>query len=223
MRSNLGFLFAELGDFERAEEALRPRSRRPSGWASTTLATAVLHNLGHVLGLRGDLDEARRLEQRAVDSFVEQGDPRMEGVARTYLAEILVAAGDLRGRRRRGAARGRSSSRRARCASPRWPWSRARCSGRGASPRATCRRARRPPISRSSARSRRARRRCAWCWSNACEQSGACEEARGALAEARAWLLARAARISEPSWRTRFMNDVPTNAKLLASGDARSF
>ena len=54
------------------------------------------------------------------------------------------------------------------------------------------------------------------------EASGAHEESRGVLAQSRAWLLARAARISEPSWRTRFMNEVPTNAKLLASADARS-
>ncbi len=54
------------------------------------------------------------------------------------------------------------------------------------------------------------------------DASGAHEEAARMLAQARAWLLARAARISEPSWRTRFMNEVPTNAKLLASLDARS-
>jgi hypothetical protein len=53
------------------------------------------------------------------------------------------------------------------------------------------------------------------------EVIGAHEASRAALAQARAWLLARAARISEPSWRTRFMNEVPTSARLLAS-DARS-
>ena len=52
------------------------------------------------------------------------------------------------------------------------------------------------------------------------DASGAHEEAGRVLAQARAWLLARAARISEPSWRTRFMNEVPTNAKLLRVVDA---
>ena len=140
-------------------------------------------------------------------------------MARTYLAEILVAAGDF--------AAAHAEAMRAvevlhvapalRVAAP-GAWSRARCSGRGAPPR-------RPCLARGAAAD--------------LAQLGEIEEgeaavrlvlveclererrargvARARWPQARAWLLARAARISEPSWRTRFMNEVPTNAKLLAS------
>src|SRR5262249_29741545 len=46
------------------------------------------HNLGLVLAYGGHLEEGRRLEEQAVHAFQKQGDPRAEGLARTYLAKI---------------------------------------------------------------------------------------------------------------------------------------
>ena len=111
IRSNMGYVYCELGDFERAEVALRHALAAADRMGLRELTAAVLHNLGRVLGLRGNLDEARRLERRAIDSFVEQGEPRLEGVARTYLAEILIAAGEFGARRTGGARRGRDADR----------------------------------------------------------------------------------------------------------------
>ena len=61
------------------------------------LTAAVQHNLGRVLGLGGRTDEAARLEREAIASVRKQGEPRVEGVARTYLSEILAAGGDYAG------------------------------------------------------------------------------------------------------------------------------
>jgi hypothetical protein len=56
------------------------------------VAIAAMQNLGHTLAYLRRLDEARLYEQRAVDAFQRLGDPRMEGVARTYLAKVSLFA-----------------------------------------------------------------------------------------------------------------------------------
>jgi ATP/maltotriose-dependent transcriptional regulator MalT len=95
VRSNLGFIFLELGDFERAEEALRGALAGAERLGLGDVHPVAMSNLGHVLAYRGRLEEARLYEQRALDAFQKLGDPRMEGVARTYLAKIALFAGDL--------------------------------------------------------------------------------------------------------------------------------
>src|SRR3954470_21358482 len=56
----------------------------------------VLHDLGRVVGLTGAVDEAERLERQAVELLEREGDPRLLGLARVYLAEILLAGGRAR-------------------------------------------------------------------------------------------------------------------------------
>jgi tetratricopeptide (TPR) repeat protein len=221
IRCNMGYLYCELGDFERAELALRHALSAADRMGLRDLSAAILHNLGRVLGLRGNLDEARRLERDAVDSFVEQGEQRLEGVARTYLAEILVAAGDFE------VARGEAE----RAVDLLRVAPSLRVAALGAVARAllglgltdqAMAMAREAvaelgelgEIEEGEAAVRLAFIECL-------DKSGAVDEARTAQIAAREWLVARAGRISEPSWRTRFLNQVPTNAKILASEDAR--
>jgi ATP/maltotriose-dependent transcriptional regulator MalT len=59
-----------------------------------------MHNLGYVYANLGRLDAAKEVEQRAVDAFARQADPRLEGASRVYLARILLAAGDVEGAER---------------------------------------------------------------------------------------------------------------------------
>jgi tetratricopeptide (TPR) repeat protein len=221
VRCNMGYLYCELGDFERAEVALRHALSAADRMGLHELVAAVLHNLGRVLGLRGHLDEARQLERQAVESFVDQGQQRLEGVARTYLAEILIAGGDFEA--------ARDEAQRAVEILQVAPALRAPALGAGAGALlgqgrvdealALAREAMADlmqlgEIEEGEAAVRLIHAQCL-------QRSGAVDEAREALQAARAWLVARAARISEPSWRQRFVNDVPTNAKILASGDAR--
>ena len=51
------------------------------------------HNLGRVLACRGDSAEASSSSALAIESFARQGEPRLEGLARTYLAEIKLLGG----------------------------------------------------------------------------------------------------------------------------------
>ena len=162
VRTNLGYMYSELGDFQRAEAALRQALLACDRMGLLDLSAAVQHNLGRVLGFGAELAEAERLERLAIEAFRRQGDPRLEGLARIYLAEILIAAGRLR-RCGRGGGGGRRARWRSRLASRSRRWGRWR--GRGwaaATFRAGWpRRARRTRRSSGWARSKRASRSCA--------------------------------------------------------------
>jgi tetratricopeptide (TPR) repeat protein len=221
IRCNMGYLYCELGDFERAELALRHALAAADRMGLRELAAAVLHNLGRVLGLRGNLDEALRLEHQAVDAFVEQGEQRLEGVARTYLAEVLLAAGDhgralieaenafelldvapsLRVAALGAVARALAGQ------------------GEGAQALARARQAAADLDALGEIEEGEAAVRLAFI--ECLEREGVQDEARAALLRARDWLLGRASRISEPAWRQRFLNDVPQNAQILALVNAR--
>lgn len=95
VQSNMGFFYAELGDLERAETALRESLAVADRLGLSEMTAVVLHNLGHVIGWRGDLRDAEKLERTAIEAFQKQGEPRLEGLARVYLSEILVTAGNV--------------------------------------------------------------------------------------------------------------------------------
>jgi tetratricopeptide (TPR) repeat protein len=92
--ANLGYLNAALGDLVEAEDALRRAHASAVRMGLSTIAPLALHNLGGVLASLGRLDEARTVEEEAVRAFERAGDPRLEGASRVYLARILLAAGD---------------------------------------------------------------------------------------------------------------------------------
>ena len=94
-RSNLGLVFAQLGDFESAEETLRAALSAAERMGLSELAASAMHNLGRALAHLGKLDDARRYEERGIEASRRLGDPRGEGSAHTYLAEIALRAGDL--------------------------------------------------------------------------------------------------------------------------------
>jgi tetratricopeptide (TPR) repeat protein len=95
VRSNLGVAFVELGDYAGAEATLRVATAVADRMGLYHVGLSVLQNLGHVLAYLRQFAEARRVELRAIDGFRALGDPRMEGVALTYLAEITFLSGDL--------------------------------------------------------------------------------------------------------------------------------
>ncbi|MFO0592937.1 MAG: protein kinase [Polyangiaceae bacterium] len=96
-QSNVGFIHAQLGDFVLAEHALRRAQDGAQRMGLWTIYALADHNLGGVLAALGKLDEARIVEQRAVDAFTSSGDPRLEGACRVYLSRILLAKGDVEG------------------------------------------------------------------------------------------------------------------------------
>ena len=100
----VGFAQTELGLLVEAEETLRAALAAGDRLGIFNISVRAWNNLGHVLGRRGRLDEAREAEQRAIEGCAAQGDPRLESASRLYLSEILLLAGDLAGASREAAA-----------------------------------------------------------------------------------------------------------------------
>ena len=215
-RSNLGFVFAELGDFAAAERALRAAADAVGRMGLHDVGVAVHQNLGRALALGGSLEEARVVEQRALEASIEQGDPRMAGSTRAYLAQIALLAGDFLAAERAARASVEALS----VAPP------LRAGAQAVLARALLAQGR---VGEAFEASREA--------FTQLEEAGSLEEgeamvrlvhaevlaARGdrdalhaVIGAARAALLARAEKISDPVWRHRFLHGVPENARTLA-------
>jgi predicted ATPase len=93
VRANIGFMLGEFGAWERAEQVLREALADADRLGLVELRAVVQHNLGRALAFRGDLAEGERLERIALECFAAQGEPRLEGLARIYLAEIKLLSG----------------------------------------------------------------------------------------------------------------------------------
>jgi tetratricopeptide (TPR) repeat protein len=99
-QTSLGFACVETGANAEAEQALSAvLSVGERLGLSNSIPIARAH-LGRALARRGEVDQARELLTQAVEAFDEQGNQRLGGMARCYLAEVLVEGGDLRGAQR---------------------------------------------------------------------------------------------------------------------------
>ncbi|WP_437733880.1 serine/threonine-protein kinase [Sorangium sp. So ce1335] len=216
VRSNLGFLYGEVGDFEMAESALRTALAAAQRMGLDDLETAALQNLGYVIAHLGQIEEAKLLEQRAAAAFHQQGDRRMEGVALTYLAQILLRSGDPAGAEREA----RAAVEALKVAPP------LRAAAVAVLSRALLAQGR-PAEALPAAREAFAQLEEAGSleegeslvrltYAEALAAAGAAREAAAALAAAREHLLGRAAKISDPTFRERFLTCVPDNARTLA-------
>ena len=140
----------------------------------------------------------------------------MEGAARTYLAEILIAAGDYAGAEREAATAiatldGAPSLQVAALGVS----SRARLGRGDAEGALEAGRAAHEALERLG-EIEEGESMVRLAFAEALEQTGARDEARRTLAAAHRRLLARAERIEEPAWRNRFLHAVPVNARILA-------
>ena len=216
MRANMGYVYSELGDFDRADTALRQALSAADRMGLRELGAAILHNLGRVLGLRGFLDEARALEVKAIESFGQQGDPRLEGVSRVYLAEIFVAAGDFASADSEAATavdtltvapalRVVAQAVRARA-----------LLGLGQTDQALAVASEAIVALEALGDVEEGESSVRLVHAECLAARGSRAAATAAILTARTRLLARAARIAEASWRQRFLTDVPSNARVLA-------
>jgi tetratricopeptide (TPR) repeat protein len=94
-RGDVAYGHALLGAYEKAERALRDNLVEADRGGLRHIAAVAQNNLGMVLGRLGRLDEARAAESAAIEAFREQGNLRLEGGSRIYLAEILLRRGEL--------------------------------------------------------------------------------------------------------------------------------
>lgn len=94
-RVNVGFAYAELGDYRNAEAILRAVLDVAIEMELDAIGSLARNNLGRVLLALGELDEAWDLELIAIESFTMQGDDRMANGSRVYLSKIHQRKGSL--------------------------------------------------------------------------------------------------------------------------------
>jgi tetratricopeptide (TPR) repeat protein len=94
-RAFVGYDMLTLGAHAEAEVALREALATADRLGLASVAAMAMHNLGAARVFAGDFDAARAVEARAIAAYVGQGDRRMEGGSRDYLAMIHLRAGDL--------------------------------------------------------------------------------------------------------------------------------
>jgi tetratricopeptide (TPR) repeat protein len=216
IRCNLGFVLTELGDYRGAEEALRVALADATRMGLHDVAMGALHNLGYVVAHRGQLDEARAFELRAAEAMEKNGDLRLSGVARTYLATIALLSSD--------AATAEREARTAVAALQVAPPLRVTAVANLA--RALLAQGRveeAVPVAREAFSALEAmgmieegESLVRLVYAEALRAAGLEAEFVAAIADARDRLYARASKISDPEWRRRFLTAVPDNARTLA-------
>ena len=100
VRPDVGYACLELGLYEDAVQALRRALDDARRFGLTSAVSMAQHNLGMALGRLGQLEEAEKVEWDALRSLSGTGNRRMDGGTRLYLAEILQLAGKLEGAER---------------------------------------------------------------------------------------------------------------------------
>jgi serine/threonine protein kinase/tetratricopeptide (TPR) repeat protein len=84
----------QLGAYAEAEQALRSTLQDARRMGLANVAALAKQNLGPALLEQGAVDDAYKLEREAVSDFVLQSNRRQEGRARIYLAAIQLQRGD---------------------------------------------------------------------------------------------------------------------------------
>ncbi len=214
-RGNVGFMHVELGEYAEAERALREALEVAGRYRLGGLAAFAKQNLGLALGRQGRLDEGRRMEEEAALAYRTEGNRRMEGGSRVYLAAILAAAGLL------GAAEEQAQE--AIALSSAHPPVQAHAlatladiwllMGRARDAFQPAEEALRLLEDLGGIEDGEALVRLVH--AVALGQLGHHTAARAAIAKARDRLLARADKIASPVWRTSFLTRVPENARTL--------
>jgi tetratricopeptide (TPR) repeat protein len=222
-RGNLGFALVELGGHAEAETALRAALAEAEHLGLTEVVAVVTQNLGYTLLHVGRAEEARALVERAVAALRRQRSVRQECAARAYLARIHLALGDAAAAEReaRAAADPQLAAAPLRAAALAVLSLSLSARGRAAEALSTAEEAfalleaAGGSLEEGEALVRRVH-------AQALAAAGRHAEAQAALAVAKDRLLARAAAISDPMWRERFLTRVPDNAATLAGEDQRS-
>src|SRR5262249_29726606 len=157
-----------------------------------------------------------RIEQEAVEIFEKQGNPRFEGISRAYLATILVMSGDLTAAERQA----RAATKALLSMPPQLANALAVLArvllGQGRAKEALAAAEEASALLASLGTIEEGESLIRLVYAEALAGNGREREFAEAIAVARDRLLARAACISDPHWRERFLTAVPDNAGTLA-------
>ncbi|WP_437893318.1 hypothetical protein [Sorangium sp. So ce124] len=215
IRGGMGSVYIELGDFETAQSMLRAVVEAAD---RMHLDEAKLHaqvNLAHALGYRGQLAEGRVLAEAAVASSQGAGMVRTELPARCYLAKIALAMGDFEAAEREARAAIALFESAPTVGVQAFSVLARTLLGLGrtdeamrAAAEASARLSEFGTLEEGESLVRLT-------YAETLAASGRRAEAEAAIASARTALLARAEQLSDPTWRERFLRDVPDNARTL--------
>jgi tetratricopeptide (TPR) repeat protein len=222
MRTNIAWVYAEVGAYDQAEEPLRAAMSAAARLGLPAVVAAAKQNLGLVLARVGKLDEALAVEEECIALAALHKDRRVEGNARIYLAQIRILMGD--------AESGEAQARRAIAVTEEIAPMRTYAQGmlayalleRGAVQEALS--AAREAITsleslgsldEGEAHVRLSHARALW-------EAGEADAARAAIVEARSRILERSAKILNPALRESFLQHVPEHARILKLSEAWS-
>ncbi len=93
-RPTVGWCFAEIGMFERAEQILVAALELAEELGAQQTITYAQVNLGYVLGHCARVDEAIAMLERAAATCAAVGNVRLEGWARAHISGIALRGGD---------------------------------------------------------------------------------------------------------------------------------
>ncbi len=211
----------EIGDDAAAERAFRRALALAEGLHLHNVVAAVQHNLTIVLARLGSLDEACAMGRAATAAYAARGNKRMERASLLYLAQALLAKGDLD-----------EAERRARAAAAPLPIAPGLVAhagavlarvlvARGAAAEALEVSAEATRFLEEGGRLEEGEMLVRLARIEALDATGATEAAREALAEARRMLLTTARTITDAALRERFLTGIEENARILAMATAR--
>ncbi|WP_437332009.1 protein kinase domain-containing protein [Sorangium sp. So ce394] len=214
-RVGLGSIYAELGDFTRAESMLRAALVEADRMHLQEVKLGAEANLAQVLLYREQLSEARGLVESAATSSRQAGVVRTELLAHCYLAKIALVCGDFTAAER--------EARAAVALAPGAPTFAVHASavlarallGLGRTDEAMRAAAEASALLAEFGTLEEGESLVRLTYAEALAASGRRAEASAAIASARDALLARAEKLSDPTWRERFLRDVPDNARTL--------
>jgi tetratricopeptide (TPR) repeat protein len=217
---NCGYYLAEMGRLAEAEAPLREALASGERVGIPYVAAAAKQNLGVVQYRIGALEAARRLESEAAEAFRQQGEHRLEGGSRIYLALILLEFGHFADAEREAreaisildtapAIRAYAHGALARILLTTGRLDDALTTARGAM-----------ALVDSLGTLEEGDSATRLVFAEALEAAGEHEQARGAIARARDHLLERAARFRDPIVRQSFFENIAEHARTLALADA---
>jgi tetratricopeptide (TPR) repeat protein len=215
-RCQIGDLLAGSGLCERAAEVLEEVLSSASRLGLPVVAAAAKHSLAMAWARLGRLKEAAALQTEALSTFAAQGERRMEGAAGSYLAQILLLAGDL-GEAERAA---RNALEALKVAPPLRPEALAVLSSallaRSRTQEAVTTAADAVALMQALGGVERGESLVWLSQVEALRAAGRDEEARQAARIGTRSIWTRAATIQDSALRERFLRDVPPNARLIA-------
>jgi tetratricopeptide (TPR) repeat protein len=213
---NLGYAYLEVGAYPEAERALDEALASAARLGLPRVVATAQQNLGLAIARRGAFDAAVELERASYQSFEQQGDFRRAGCSLLYRACIELAAGRL-------ADAEASAGRAAEMLANNPPL---RCNAlavmaqialeQGDAARAYHDASQAHALFLQLGSIDEGESRVRLVYAEALHASGHVEHARSAIADARASLSSRAAKIQDETRRAAFLDAIPEHARTLA-------